>query len=637
MPPPGGNSDTLAGMGLWPRNTTMASRLVKLARDTASRLGFGREWWLLAVAALVGLFMGVAALAFIEPIKALEHLAETKGEAYPKLLLPLLVLIPVIGALLTGILNHFLPTDFHGHGVSSVIFSVARRRSRLRLRLLARQWIGSTLTIGSGGSAGPEGPIVTIGAAVGSNVARLLRLDTKSGTTLLGCGAAAGLASVFNAPIAGIFFVLEVLLRDFSLRTFTPIVISAVMAAATTQSILGSNQPLFGVGPDFIRDDGMAFTIGMTPYFLALGIACGLIAVCFTRSLQYSDRCFARLPVPPLFRPACGAAVLGLLGLAYMLFFGRDVPATASDPIPPFFGNGYLLIGRLIDGDFYDPSQGSLLAGGWFVMLMLLLVWVALKIVATSLTLGSGGTGGLFAPSLVIGAIVGSMCGVLVVETGWYPDANPAHFALVGMAAMVAATTHAPMTGVMLVYEITQTYMLIVPLMLCAVLSIIVGRLLARRSIYAAELASAGVHFGGSSDLTLLRQLTVRDIPLIPPVTVRPQDGGQRLLELSERFAVSDFVVVDDDDIYLGMVTAEDLQAALVFREAIPLLQVEEIERTDLPCVVLDDTLDIALDRFSGNEAASLPVLSSSDGGRVIGLLTRTRLMREYQTALEDS
>lgn len=615
----------------------MASRTLKIALETATRLGFGREWWLLAVAAVVGLLMGVAALAFIEPIKALEHLAETGGQSYPTLLLPLLIVIPVIGALLTGLLNHVLPTDFQGHGVSSVIFSVARRRSRLRLRLLARQWIGSTLTIGSGGSAGPEGPIVTIGAVVGANVARLLRLDTKSGTTLLGCGAAAGLASVFNAPIAGIFFVLEVLLRDFSLRTFTPIVVSAVLAAATTQTILGSNEPLFGVGPDFLGDDGMAFTIGMTPYFVVLGIACGLTAVCFTRALQISDRWFGRLPVPAMLRPACGAAILGILGLAYMLFLGSDVPATASDPIPPFFGNGYLVIGRLIDGGFYDPTQGSLLAGGWFVMMTILLVWVALKIVATGLTLGSGGTGGLFAPSLVVGAIVGSMCGVVVVETGWYPDANPAHFALVGMAAMVAATTHAPMTGVMLVYEITQTYMLIVPLMLCAVLSIIVGRLLARQSVYAAELATAGVHFGGSSDLTLLRQLTVRDIPLIPPVTVRPNEGGQRLLELSERFAVSDFVVVDDDDVYLGMVTAEDLQAALVFREAIPLLQVEEIERTDLPCVVLDDTLDVALDRFSGHEAASLPVLTQADGGRVIGLLTRTRLMREYQIALEES
>ena len=296
-----------------------------------------------------------------------------------------------------------------------------------------------------------------------------------------------------------------------------------------------------------------------------------------------------------------------------------------------------MVIFRLLETESYSDAADSMLANGPWILIGILLLWAILKIVSTSLTLGSGGAGGLFAPALVVGAIVGSLFGLLVVQTGWFPNVNPAHFALVGMAAMVAATTHAPMTGVMLVYEITQTYSLIVPLMLCAVLSVIVGRLLYRESIYTAELAAAGIRVGSTSDLTLLRQLTVRDVPLMPPVTVRPNDSGQRLLELSERFAVSDFVVVDEKDNYLGMVTGADLQAALVFREAIPLLQVHEIERTDLPSVVLDDTLDVALDRFSEHDAASLAVLSHPGDGRVIGVLTRTRLMREYQHALAES
>ena len=200
---------------------------------------------------------------------------------------------------------------------------------------------------------------------------------------------------------------------------------------------------------------------------------------------------------------------------------------------------------------------------------------------------------------------------------------------------MVAATTHAPMTGVLLVYELTQTYSLIVPLLLTAVIATIMGRLLYRESIYTAELNEAGVRLGGMSDLTLLRHLTVRDIPLVPPILVRPEDTGQRLLDLSERFSVSDFVVVDKEERYVGMVTAADLQAALVFREAIPLLQVSEMERTDLPCVGPEDTLDVVLDRFSEHDAACLPVLNSPQDGRVVGVLTRIRLMREYQHALE--
>ncbi len=615
----------------------MATRLWNLVLGTATRLGFSREWWMLVVAAGVGLFMGVAGYLFIKPIQMLEHQAEVFGMESPSMLLWLLPVIPVIGAILTGVLAWLLPSEFNGHGVSNVIFGVTRRQSRLRLRLLARQWIGSTLTIGSGGSAGPEGPIVTIGAVVGSNLARLLRLDAKSGTTLLGCGAAAGLASVFNAPIAGIFFVLEVLLRDFSLRTFTPIVVASVLAAATTQTIIGSNEPLFGVGPSFFADNPIPFTIGMTPAFVVFGVVCGLVAVSFIRTMQWSERCFSKIPVPGIIRPGIGALLLGLLGVGYMLMVAPWAMSGDADPVPPFLGNGYMVIFRLLETESYSDVAGSMLANGPWILIGVLLLWAVLKIVSTSLTLGSGGAGGLFAPALVVGAIVGSLFGVLVVQTGWFPNVNPAHFALVGMAAMVAATTHAPMTGVMLVYEITQTYSLIVPLMLCAVLSVIVGRLLYRESVYTAELAAAGIRVGSTSDLTLLRQLTVRDVPLMPPVTVRPNDSGQRLLELSERFAVSDFVVVDEKDNYLGMVTGTDLQAALVFREAIPLLQVNEIERTDLPSVVLDDTLDVALDRFSEHDAASLAVLSNTGDGRVIGVLTRTRLMREYQHALAES
>ena len=612
----------------------MVSRLWNLALRLSARLGFGREWWMLAVAAGVGLFMGVAALAFIRPIQALEHAAEDLGFERPGLVLWLLPFVPLGGALLTGVLNRLLPTEFKGHGVSSVIFAVSRRQSRLRLRLLARQWLGSTLTIGSGGSAGPEGPIVTIGAVIGSNLARLLRLDAKSGTTLLGCGAAAGLASVFNAPLAGIFFVLEVLLRDFSLRTFTPIVVAAVLAAATTQTIIGSNQPIFGVGPEFFGDSDVPFTIGMAPFFALLGVASGLVAVVFTRSLQVSESLFARLPIPGMLRPAAGGMLLGLLGLGYMLVIGPDVFGREGDPVPPFFGNGYLVIYRLLEPDFYQTVPGSLLEKGWLLLLAALAMWAALKIVATSLTIGSGGAGGLFAPSLVLGAIVGSVFGVAVAHTSWFPDANPAHFALVGMAAMVAATTHAPMTAVLLVYELTRQYEFILPLILTAAIATTIAKRLAGESLYTAELAEAGIRVGRMSDFTLLRRMSVDELPLLPPVLVKPTDSSQRLLELAERFPVSDFVVVDDEERYLGLVVGEHLREALVYRESLPLLQVGELMRGDLPSLRVEDTLDRAVERFGIADVESLPVLD--DQRRVLGMVTRTRLLRHYNRELEQ-
>lgn len=617
---------------------TMLTRLKRHAKRLGARLDLGREWWLLVLAAIVGLVMGVAALAFIEPIQWIEHKASAWAAESDGAMMPYILVLPIAGAFLTGFVLRMIPFKSYGHGVTDVIYGVSRSKSKLRLRLLARQWIGSTLTIGAGGSAGPEGPIVTIGAVIGSNIARLLRVDAQDTATLLGCGAAAGLASVFNAPIAAIFFVLEVVLRDFSLKTFTPIVIAAVLSAATTQTILGSNEPVFGVGPDFFMSEAgsIQFTIGIVPVFLVLGVVCGAVAIGFTRSLQLSEHLFKKMPGPALLKPAVGALLLVMLGFGFHYGVGAlNSPTGQMSTLPPFYGNGYETVKHLLNPSFYSDSLHAMNTRDIIMLSLFLLGLAVLKIVATSLTLGSGGAGGLFAPSLVVGAIVGSLFGAVVETLGWFPEADPAHYALVGMAAVLAATTHAPLTGVLLVYELTQTYSLIVPLMLTAVISTIVGRLLYRESIYSAELAVAGIRLGGMSDLTLLRHLSVRDVPLLPPIIVKETDSGQRLLELSERFNVSDFVVVDEHERYLGMVTSSDLQQALVFREAIPLLQVHEMESTNLPSVVLDDTLDVVLDRFSTHDTACLAVLSSPEEGKVLGILTRTRLMREYQHALE--
>ena len=616
----------------------MLTRLKRHAKRLGARLDLGREWWLLVLAAVVGLVMGVAALAFIEPIQWIEHKASAWAADSDGALMPYILLLPIAGAFLTGFVLRMIPIKSYGHGVTDVIYSVSRSKSSLRLRLLGRQWIGSTLTIGAGGSAGPEGPIVTIGAVIGSNIAKLLRVDVQDTATLLGCGAAAGLASVFNAPIAAIFFVLEVVLRDFSLKTFTPIVIAAVLSAATTQTMLGSNEPVFGVGPDFFMsgNESIQFTIGVVPVFLVLGVVCGAVAIAFTRSLQLSEHLFKRMPGPALLKPAVGALLLVMLGFGFHYGVGAfNSPINDMSTLPPFYGTGYETVKQLLDPSFYADSLHEMSTRDIIMLSLFLLGLAILKIVATSLTLGSGGAGGLFAPSLVVGAIVGSLFGAVVETLGWFPETDPAHYALVGMAAVLAATTHAPMTGVLLVYELTQTYSLIVPLMLTAVISTIVGRLLYRESIYSAELAVAGIRLGGMSDLTLLRHLSVRDVPLLPPIIVKETDSGQRLLDLSERFSVSDFVVVDEHERYLGMVTSSDLQEALVYREAIPLLQVHEMESTNLPSVVLDDTLDVVLDRFSTHDTGCLAVLSSPEEGKVLGILTRTRLMREYQHALE--
>ena len=234
-----------------------------------------------------------------------------------------------------------------------------------------------------------------------------------------------------------------------------------------------------------------------------------------------------------------------------------------------------------------------------------------------------------------MGAAVGGTLGYIVNVLGWFPAATPAHYAVVGMAAMVAAVTHAPLTAILIVFEITRSYEIILPLMFAAVIATVTGRLLYRESVYGVKLARLGVRVGGMSDLTILRRLSVDDVTLVQPVTVRPDESAQRLLELSEQQHVGDFVVVDERDHYVGIVTAADLQAALVYREAIPLLQVNELQRSDLPTVLPHDTLDLVLDKFSRHDVQSLAVLDVTGDGSVLGLITRSRLMQKYQAELD--
>jgi CIC family chloride channel protein len=599
-------------------------------KDLSARLGLERDWYLMGIAAAIGLVMSGVAMAFILPLRWIEEGTETLDADVLWWLVPL---VPIGGALLAGTAHALIPSGGEGPGVTKVMYAVHRRQSRIPWYVGVRKWIASTLTIGSGGSAGAEGPIVTIGSVIGSNVGRLAGANPQNTAALLGCGAAAGIASVFNAPIAGVFFVLEILLRDFSLRTFTPIVIASVISSACTQAVLG-NEPLFDAGELFVSGGyaDTAFTWHEIPNYLMLGLVCGVVAAVFIRGIYFTNDRFARLSLPLFIRPAIGATLLGGLGLGALWLSARAGHLHA----PAFYGNGYPVIKELLSPATYLNASATGLGSMNDVFLVLIALGV-FKAAATCLTIGSGGAGGMFAPSLLLGASAGGAFGYLIQWFGWFPSASPAHYALVGMAAMVAATTHAPLTAILIVYEITQTYEVILPLMFAAVISTLTGRLVYRESVYTVRLTDQGVRLGGGlSDLTILRRLNVGDVPLVAPVFVHPEDSAQRLLELSEKMSVNDFVVTDHRNRYLGLVTGADLKEALVYREAIPLLQVSELQRSDLPTVTIDETLDEVLAKFSRHDVHGLAVLDERGSGAVLGVVTRLRLMGRYQAALSS-
>lgn len=633
-----------------------------------SRMGLGGEWSLIPLAALIGCLGGSVALLF-------DWLVEASGAFFfgrvarqsfvsgwvTELLM--MMLLPSLGGLAVGLFQVYVSGAGPGHGVPDVIEAMARRRGRLPLRSGVFKMITASLTIGSGGSAGMEGPIIQIGSVVGSNVGRRLRVSRSHMNTLVGCGAAAGLAGIFNAPIAGVMFVLEVLLRDFSPRTFVPIVISAVFGAAITQAALGHNDSMFRV-PELIQ----GYRFSELWLYALLGVVCGLVGYGFTRMFYGCEHLWERSRLPRWSRPAVGGAMLGGLGIVFFLTVGR--PVSGYQP-PVFFGNGYEVIESLFNPLSYgpvepgpiaagsDPAGGGVPAGGDGVShgehgrvlvgtlreplrglpiadatLTVLALSLGMKFVGTMLTLGSGGSGGVFAPSLFMGATLGSLFGVAAVSLGLAPSLSPGAYALAGMAGFLAATVHCPLTAFLLIFELTRDYQSILPVMLVAILATFVAQLLLRDSIYTLSLRERGLRLGTTSDLTLLPRLEVANLDILAAAMIQRHEPVQRLIELAQTFETSDFVVTDDHDRYVGLVAEDDLRSMLLQPEAVPLMIVEEMMRSGVPTVRRDFTLDLVLDIFSRHDVSQLAVVDERN--RVLGTISRAGLMKRYQSSLES-
>lgn len=586
-------------------------------------VGLSGEWYLVPTAAVIGLASGLAAVGFnwlVSHSRAVSFglLEWVHGPVLDGLLV---VLLPTVGGLAVGVIQWYaLGPNSRDHGVPNVIEALARRGGVLRPRAGVTKAITASLTLGSGGSAGVEGPIISIGSVLASNITRLLRIPRRHMSTLVGCGAAGATAAIFNAPIAGVIFALEVMLRDFSVRTFMPIVLSSVFAVGVTQGILGENQALFNV-PEAMTH--YTVQVSEIPAYALLGVLAGLIGGLFSVSLPWSEKQWARVKAPVWLRPAIGGLVLGITGVLFMLGFGQPMP---GDDAPMFYGNGYGVIEAALDPATY--AAGSTVA----MTLSLVLAALVLKLVGTCLTLGSGGSGGIIAPSLFMGAMMGAAVGLGADRLVGVEIASPATYALAGMAGVVAATLHCPLTAFLLVFELTADYKVILPMMLVAIFATSAAQLVSSHSIYGVWLRQKGIQLGSYSDLTLLRRMTVHDIPLTPAVIVQPDDPATRLVELAENFAASDFIVCDEHDRYLGMVVGDDLRSTLIHREAVALLIVSELMRTDMTSVSPDETLDVVLDKFATHEVSSLAVVDNHE--RVKGVITRSRLMRQYQRML---
>lgn len=490
--------------------------------------------------------------------------------------------IPATGGLLVGPLIYFFAREARGHGVPEVMKAVALRGGVIRPRIVAVKALASALSIGTGGSVGREGPIVQIGAAFGSTLGQLLRLPTMQIRTLVACGAAAGISATFNAPIAGALFASEVIVGNFAVTQFTPIVISSVVATVISRFFLG-NHPAFEVhGYDIVSP------LELIPYMVT-GVVAGLVAVTFIRSLNATEVFFEQLSVPPYLQAMIGGLLVGLIAIEF----------------PQVFGVGYTTI-------------SAALAGTLPALTMALLILA--KIFATSVTIGSGGSGGIFAPSLFLGAMTGGFLGSQIHAFFPAATASSGAYALVTMGAVLAATTHAPISAIIIIFELTQTIDIIPALMVACVVSTLVCQLLSKDSIYTSKLRRQGIDLFAEEDPNVLKGLYVRDVIDPDPEVIPASADFQTILDLVVQSDHSQFFVLDRDDRLLGAISLAEVRRLIYERETLQHLVVaSDLLDRNRPTVSEEEDLSIVMQLFSGTEVDEFAVVRSDSGSKLVG------------------
>lgn len=623
-----------------------ATRIRILIQRVLLRLGFREDAFLLLIAVAIGIVTSAAAVGFHELISLLRNfLYHRFGTDLYDRWLWMLIAWPALGGLAVGLLVRYVFRAREGHGVVDVIESVVRSDGFVKPISAIEKILTSAITIGTGGSTGAEGPIVQIGAAISSAFGSIFSLARQQMPIVVGCGAAAGISAIFNAPIGGLLFTLEVILRDFSIRTITPVVVASVVANVTTQAIYrgaahytGHAQQydsIFHV-PQWVREAHADVLWPQLAAFATLGAVCGLLAVVLTKSMWKFEEFFARRRRwPAVLKPAIGGAMLGMLGVLYVLAFHpfndagpKPVPLTNYAP-PAFFSDGYGAIQLLLAPDFYNRRGLGFIAA-------LLVTWVVAKIIGTCLTLASGGSGGVIAPALFIGAAGGGLLGLVLQSANIFASVRPELYALLGMAGVLAAVVHAPLASILILMEITGDSTLVLPAMLTAVAATGVARFILPDSIYTHSLRARGVPVGTGTDLLLLRRMSIEQVEMRPANAVAANESIERVLTAIGNGADANFIAVDETGNYLGLIGDDDLRIALIDRDAAPLLLVRDVMRSDIRPVSTSDDLLSVMDRFAATNAECLPVTVRSRPKKVIGIISRTSLMARYRQAVQD-
>ena len=565
------------------------------------------------LAFFVGILAAVAAFLLHWIIHLIQQLL-TKGFATDAANV-LFLLFPVVGIWLTSLFIKYVVRDNISHGITRVLYAISTNRSRLRRHNCWTSVVASAITIGFGGSVGAEAPIVLTGSAIGSNLGQIFKLDKRQLMLLVGCGAAAAVAGIYKAPIAGMVFTLEVLMIDMTMSSIVPILIATITANVTSYLLVG-DKSMFS----FTLDS--AWSVERIPATVMLGVFGGFVSLYFMRGMTWCEGQFARMRRHPYRKLLVGGLVLSTL-----IFF-----------FPSLYGEGWdslvILLNGKTESDWDHVLDGSLFYGHTNLLVLYVAMVLLTKIVATSSTNGAGGCGGTFAPSLFVGGFAGFLFARLwnMEQIGVYiPEKN---FTLLGMAAVMAGVMHAPLTGIFLIAEITGGYQLFVPLLIVSVVSVMVISIFEPHSIYAMRLAREGKLVTHHTDHSVLTLMSMDAIVEKDVVSVKPDMPLGRVVSVLSNSDSAFLPVLDQGGRLLGEIDLTKIRNIVFRPELYQKMRASQV-MTPLPAILYrNEPMTEVMRKFDTTNASVLPVV---DINNVLqGYITRTRLYRTYRKVVAD-
>lgn len=567
----------------------------------------GQRYFVIILSFFVGLSSGIAAVLLKHAIALVKSVVVDSFADYNYNLL--LLLSPAIGILITLLFVRYIVKDGLGHGITKILYSISKSDSSLRYHHCYSSIVASSFTIGFGGSVGAEAPIALTGAGIGSNIARLFRLDYKTVTLLMACGAAGGIAGVFKAPIAGMIFTLEILMLNLTLASIVPLLVSAITATSVTYYFLGRD-----VEFSFATD--VQFALGEIPYYILLGIFAGFVSLMFTRGMWFCEGRMAKLKNIYL-KWIVGSAILGLL--VFLL--------------PPLYGEGYGTISSLLNDDPISTMQNSpiaMLGENKYTLLLFAFCVMLFKIIATSVTTGAGGVGGTFAPSLFMGGVSGFFFAHLnnIIGLHQLPTDN---FTLVGMAGVMSGVMHAPLTSIFLIAEITNGYHLLVPLMIVSTVSYLTINYFEPNSIYTKPLADKGELLTHERDKAVLTLMHLDRVIETDFITVRATATLGQLVQIISQSQRNLFPVVNDRGELIGVVLLNDIRSIMFNKEKYGTTLVREIMTIPPAFIASDEPMESVMNKFESTGAWNLPVI---DHRRYVGFVSKSKIFSVYRRVL---